>query len=113
MSNREKREILLAYLTEHHRCRADAISGKDLEEVLGSSSREIRRMVNRLRSEAYPICSDAGGYYYSHLCSDVDETIAHLKQQIASMSNAIDGLLKASGALEALDLVTIEVRVTI
>ena len=113
MTAHEKTDVLLAYLAANHRSKVDAISSKELEDALGLSNREIRRLINRLRSDACPICSDSGGYYYSDSFREVDMTIAHLKRQIESMSNAINGLLKASGALEAMELVTIEVRVTL
>lgn len=69
------------------------LSSRDLYEVLGlSSSREIRTLVNALRREQVPICSDEHGYFYSDEARHLFSTLTHLRSRVEGMNQAIAGL---------------------
>lgn len=56
---------------------------------------ELRRAVNRLRCDGYPICSDATGYFYAARQSEVRATVAQLTGRISKIAAATKGLLKS------------------
>lgn len=56
---------------------------------------ELRRLVNILRCEGKPICSNAMGYFYAATQQELQETISQLTSRIQMISRARDGLLKS------------------
>lgn len=68
-------------------------TAKELGMVFGVSDVAIRKIINQYRSDGIPICSNSHGYYYSETPEEIAKTIASLKRRVASMQNAINGLL--------------------
>ena len=54
----------------------------------------IRRLVNILRSESKPICSNAMGYFYAANQQELQETIGQLSSCVLMITKARDGLMK-------------------
>lgn len=54
---------------------------------------EIRRLVNILRSESKPICSNAMGYFYAVNEQELQETIGQLFSRVLMITKARDGLV--------------------
>ena len=54
----------------------------------------IRRLVNILRSESKPICSNAMGYFYAANQQELQETIGQLSSRVLMITKARDGLMK-------------------
>ena len=57
-------ERFLSHLKRNHTGAGSAVQSKGLELRFQMSGRKIRDIVNTLRCEGHPICSDDGGYYY-------------------------------------------------
>lgn len=52
----------------------------------------VRRYINQLRSEGYPICSTQKGYYFSYKIEDILSTIDFLTNRVETQVKAIEGL---------------------
>lgn len=85
------KSILCDYLEQSHKGEGAAISSKELERILHVKGTVIRKLVNILRSESKPICSNAMGYFYA---ANQQETIAQLSSRILMITRARDGLMK-------------------
>ena len=60
-----REEKLRAYLKGACAERKYRVSGAELEQVLGITGTDLRKLVNRLRRKGIPIGSDRGGYFYA------------------------------------------------
>ena len=58
-------KALCEYLKQYRRGQESAASSKELEAAFHVKGTELRRAVNRLRCDGWPICSDATGYFYA------------------------------------------------
>lgn len=88
------KDILCDYLEQSHKGEGAAISSKELERILHVKGTVIRRLVNILRSESKPICSNAMGYFYAANELELQETIGQLSSRVLMITKARDGLLK-------------------
>lgn len=85
--------ILCDHLEKSHKGEGAAISSKELERILHVKGTEIRRLVNILRSESKPICSNAMGYFYAANEQELQETIGQLSSRVLMITKARDGLV--------------------
>lgn len=85
---------LCEYLEQAHTGEGEAISSRELERVFCVKGTEIRRLVNVLRCESKPICSNAMGYFYAANRQELQETISQLNSRVKMISKARDGLMK-------------------
>lgn len=88
------KSILCDYLEQSHKGEGAAISSKELERVFRVKGTEIRRLVNVLRCESKPICSNTMGYFYAANRHELQETISQLNSRVKMISKARDGLMK-------------------
>ena len=88
------KSILCDYLEQSHKGEGVAISSKELERILHVKGTVIRKLVNILRSESKPICSNAMGYFYAANQQELQETIAQLFSRVLMITKARDGLMK-------------------
>jgi biotin operon repressor len=88
-------EGFLEYLKQNHTGAGRAIQSKGLERRLQMSGRKIRDIVNTLRCEGYPICSDDGGYYYAANRYEVYGSIKQLNSRIENIAKAKNGLVES------------------
>ena len=88
-------KALCEYLKQCRRGQESAASSKELEAAFHVKGTELRRAVNRLRCNGYPICSDATGYFYAARPSEIRATIAQLTGRISKIAAAKNGLLKS------------------
>lgn len=85
---------LCEYLEQAHTGESQAISSKELERIFHVKGTVIRRLVNVLRCESKPICSNAMGYFYAANQHELQETISQLSSRTLMISKARDGLMK-------------------
>lgn len=90
---REKQ--LLSYLKGACSGRKYRVSGRELEQVLGISAADLRKLVNRMRRKGIPIASDQHGYYYAATAGEVYSTIRQLRGMVNGLEAAIQGLEQA------------------
>ena len=88
-------KALCEYLKKYRRGQESAASSKELEAAFHVKGTELRRAVDRLRCDGYPICSDATGYFYAARQSEVRATVAQLTGRISKIAAATKGLLKS------------------
>ena len=88
-------KALCEYLKKYRRGQESAASSKELEAAFHIKGTELRRAVNRLRCNGYPICSDATGYFYAARQSEIGATVAQLTGRISKIAAATKGLLKS------------------
>ena len=88
-------EKFLRYLKRNHTGEGKAVQSKCLEMKLQISGRKIRDIVNALRCEGHPICSDDGGYYYAANRYEVSGSIRQLNSRIEKIAEAKDGLVRS------------------
>ena len=88
-------KALCEYLKQYRRGQESAASSKELEAVFHVKGTELRRAVNRLRCDGWPICSDATGYFYAARQSEIRATVAQLTGRISKIAAATKGLLKS------------------
>lgn len=86
---------LCEYLKKYRRGQGSAASSRELEAAFHVKGTELRRAVNRLRCNGYPICSDATGYFYAARESEIRATVAQLTGRISKIAAAKNGLLKS------------------
>ena len=84
------------YLERYHKGSANPVSSKTLEAVFHLKGTEVRKLVNSLRCQGQPICSDYYGYYYAANQHELNATVAQLSSRINQISKARDGLLNRS-----------------
>lgn len=89
----------LTYLKRNHTGEGKAVQSKCLEMRFQMSGRKIRDIVNTLRCEGYPICSDDGGYYYAANKHEVLGSIRQLNSRIEKIAEAKNGLVDALSLL--------------
>ena len=84
------------YLQKHHTGRERAVHSCELQQLFSLNARNLRRHINRLRQEGFPICSDETGYYYADNQKEINRTVCRLNGLVTQVSNARTGLLYAS-----------------
>ena len=62
------------------------ILSKVLEKNYGLNGTEIRAIIHELRMEGCPIASGGTGYYWAKSYDEIEPTIEHITQRIASLS---------------------------
>ena len=88
-------KALCEHLKKYHQGQESAASSKELEAAFHVKGTELRRAVNRLRCDGWPICSDATGYFYAVRQSEIQATVAQLTGRISKIAAATKGLLKS------------------
>lgn len=89
-------DALCEYLERYHLGERDPASSKKLEAVFHVKGSELRRIINNLRSQSQPICSNATGYFYAANQEEINATVAQLNSRITHIAKARDGLRKCT-----------------
>ena len=83
---------LLEYLKTVCAGRKNTRKSAEIERALNISSKELRRLVNRLRRKGTPIGSSKDGYFYAVTAGEVYSTIRQLRVMAKGLEEAIQGL---------------------
>lgn len=89
-------QVLCDYLERYHSGEMEPASSKKLEAIFHVKGSELRRIVNNLRSQSHPICSNASGYFYASKQQELNATVAQLTSRIKQIAKARDGLRKCT-----------------
>ena len=106
----DKKTAICQYLKKHHTGGERAVYSRELQRLFSIDGRGLRRKINSLRQDGYPICSDERGYYYADSQDEINGTVCRLNQMVTKVSNARTGLLYASIQGSG---ITVEVSVTV
>lgn len=90
-----REEKLMNYLKGACAGRKYTVKSAELEQVLGISGTDLRKLVNRLRKKGIPIGSSKEGYFYAETAGDVYTTIRQLQAMARGLEGAIRGLEKS------------------
>ena len=85
----------LEHLKTYHNGQENAVISKELEQTFALKNREIRLIVNSLRNDGHPICSNGNGYYYARDETEVLRAIHNLNRRIIGIALAKNGLSKS------------------
>ena len=95
MENSNLNKRFLSHLKRNHTGTGRAVQSKGLELRFQMSGRKIRDIVNSLRCEGHPICSDDCGYYYGANENEVLGSIRQLNSRIEKIAEAKNGLVNS------------------
>ena len=85
---------LAGYMEIFHCGEQYAAVSRELEMAFGIKGAELRALINALRRDGVPICSNEKGYFYAETDAELLQTIRHMSSRIAGISGAIRGLKK-------------------
>lgn len=106
----DKKTAICQHLKKYHTGGERAVYSHELQRLFSIDGRGLRRKINSLRQDGYPICSDERGYYYADSQEEINGTVCRLNQMVTKVSNARTGLLYASIQDSG---ITVEVSVTV
>jgi biotin operon repressor len=92
----DRKTAICEYLRQNHVGAEKAVCSRELEQLFSLDGRTLRRKINSLRQDGFPICSGQTGYYYAANQNEINGTVCRLNGLILKMSNARTGLLYAS-----------------
>lgn len=92
---KDKKTAILECLKKNHTGKRNAVHSAELERLFSLDDRAIRRKINALRKEGYPICSGDMGYYYAENQKEINSTVGRLNDLMTGVSDARTGLMFA------------------
>ncbi len=84
---------LLAYLQANHAGAKNAVPSAVIERIFCLPGASVRQLVNKLRCEGRPVCSDANGYFYAQSRDEIDGTVSQLLSRTRNIGKAARGLI--------------------
>lgn len=90
---------VLEFLKQYHTGRENAAQSYEIERAFQIRGSDVRKVINSLRCEGQPICSDQNGYYYAACESELNLTVRQLTSRISKIARAKNGLLHAATRL--------------
>ncbi|MBZ2175626.1 HTH domain-containing protein [Schnuerera sp. xch1] len=85
----------LTYIKKYHQGKEKAVSSAYLQNRFSISSRSVRKIVNQLRNDGNPICSNENGYYYGTDKDEVLNSVYQMNSRIKEIAKAKNGLVKS------------------
>ena len=84
---------ILTYLRNSHIGADSFVPSAKLENAFGIGSAAVRRIINKLRCNGQPVCSDANGYFYAKTRDEINNTIMQLLKRTEKINDAAQGLV--------------------
>jgi biotin operon repressor len=109
MKHMNQKAAICEYLRQNHEGVEKAVCSRELERLFSLDGRSLRRKINSLRQDGYPICSGVTGYFYAANQQEINGTVCRLNELILKISNARTGLLYSS--VQPCNEVTLEVNI--
>lgn len=88
------KDALCEYLCQSHKGEGAAVCSKELEKAFHLKGSEVRRLINALRCDGKPICSNSAGYFYGANAQEVQNTVTQLSSRVHKITKARDGLVR-------------------
>lgn len=108
MHEKDIKSLMLEYLSAGHCGQENAVTSKELERLFDLKGSEIRQIINTLRCQGNPICSDSTGYYYAETEMEVRYSISHLNSRAMKIIKARNGLIRSKEIFTENPQMTIE-----
>ena len=80
------------YMKTEHSGEQNAVVSKEIERRFNIKGSEVRALVNELRCQGVPICSNSKGYFYATNRDEVESTVNHLNSRIGKIVEARNGM---------------------
>ena len=77
---------LAGYMEIFHCGEQYAAVSRELEMAFGIKGAELRALINALRRDGVPICSNEKGYFYAETDAELLRTIRHMSSRIAGIT---------------------------
>ena len=88
-----KADDILSYLKSFHIGAENCVNSAVLERAFGVNGVELRNIVNKLRCDGQPVCSNVNGYFYAKNPDEISDTITQLLSRTKKIINAAQGLV--------------------
>ena len=89
------KKAFLEHLSAGHCGQENAVTSKKIERIFNIKGSTVRQLVNMLRCEGQPICSDSTGYYFAETELELKHSIGHLHSRAMNIIKARNGLMKS------------------
>ena len=84
---------VLFYLREKHTGAENFVPSRVIENVFGINGATLRQIINKLRCNGQPVCSDVNGYFYAKNRDEINNTLSQLLSRILKINEAVQGLV--------------------
>ena len=84
---------VLSYLRDKHTGARNFVTSAVIESIFGISGVTLRQIVNKLRCDGQPVCSDVNGYFYAENRGEINNTVTQLLGRTKKISDAAQGLV--------------------
>ena len=94
MSDRyNQSDDILFYLRDRHTGAENHAPSAVIENLFGINGAALWQIINKLRCDGQPVCSDVNGYYYAKNRNEINNTIQQLLGRTKKISDAAQGLV--------------------
>jgi biotin operon repressor len=84
---------ILIYLRNQHTGAENAVPSAYIEFFFGITGAALRQIINKLRSNGQPVCSDVNGYFYAKNRNEINNTVTQLLSRTKKITDAAQGLV--------------------
>ena len=84
---------VLMFLRGKHIGTENAVTSAKIEQIFDVCGVEVRQIVNKLRCDGQPVCSNVNGYFYAKNREEINDTIQQLLSRTKKISDAAQGLV--------------------
>jgi biotin operon repressor len=84
---------ILFYLRDKHIGAENYATSAVIESVFGIGGPALRQIINKLRCDGQPVCSDVNGYYYAKNRNEINNTVTQLLSRTKKINDAAQGLV--------------------
>jgi len=86
-------EDVLAFLRNRHTGAENYVTSAEIEYLFGITGVTLRHIVNKLRCNGQPVCSDVNGYFYAKNRNEINNTVTQLLGRTKKINDAAQGLV--------------------
>ena len=86
-------EDVLILLRDNHIGAENAVPSAKVERLFGINGATLRQIVNKLRCNGQPVCSDVNGYFYAKNRDEINTTVMQLLGRTKKITDAAQGLV--------------------
>ena len=86
-------EDILYYLREKHTGAENYVTSKVIENAFGINCTTLRQIINKLRRNGQPVCSNVNGYFYAKNRNEINNTLSQLLGRSKKINEAAQGLV--------------------
>ena len=81
------------FLREKHTGAENFVTSRVIENAFGMNGATLRQIINKLRCNGQPVCSDVNGYFYAKNRNEINNTLSQLLGRTKKINEAAAGLV--------------------